>query len=76
MQYPTVNQVRAGIKEQEFVQLLKTSGLDPKRKEFKEAYEGRCQAWDSHFDEITDIDHDAPLYDYKILDNPNLEVVQ
>ena len=44
--------MRVGIKTQERVQLLLTSGLDENSDEFIEAYEGRCKAWDEYFDEI------------------------
>ena len=67
--YPTLNTILKGIKEHEKVQLQKTSGPDPASKEFQEAYEGKCEAWDSYFDEIsdfgkiTDFDHDAEIHE-------------
>ena len=50
--WPTVNQMRDGIKKQERVQLLLSSKLDENSKEFIEAYKGKCKAWDEYFDEI------------------------
>ena len=50
--------------------LYLTSGLDENSKEFIEAYEGRCKAWDEYFDEIPkkfkdkdgkEYDHNTPL---------------
>ena len=35
---PSIKQMRVGIKAQEKVQLQKSSGLDPKSKEFQEVY--------------------------------------
>ena len=36
--WPSIKQMRVGIKAQEKVQLQKSSGLDPKSKEFQEVY--------------------------------------
>ena len=44
--------MRLGILDQERVQLLESSGLDASSKEFQDAYEGRCEAWNSYFDEL------------------------
>jgi len=52
-----------GIKKQARVQLQLTLDLDPKSKEFKEVYESKCLKWDSIFNEITDTDHDTPLWE-------------
>ena len=43
------------------MQLLESSGLDSKSKEFNNAYEGRCKAWDSYFDELTLPEKTEPL---------------
>ena len=50
---PTLNQMRLGILEQEKLQLLESSRLDANSKEFQDAYEGRCEGWNSYFDELT-----------------------
>ena len=70
---PTLNEIREGIKKQQYVQLLKTSNLDPSSESFKVAYEGKCKAWDAIFDEITDTNHDEVLTD-SILLNPDHSV--
>ena len=58
---PTLNDIREGLKKQEYVQLLKSSRLDPSSEQFKQAYDGKCQAWDAIFNEITDKPHDQEL---------------
>jgi len=73
--FPTINLIKAGFKKEEYKQLLMKSGLDPESKEFKEAYDGKCQMWDNYFGEITDTDHDKPL-DPLILSDPTLFVVE
>ena len=59
--YPTINEIKEGIKKQEKVQLLLISGLHPESSDFEEAYKGKCAAWDSYFADITEIDHNKPL---------------
>ena len=44
-----------GLKEQEKVQLLLTSGLNPSSEEFHEALEGLNEAWESYFAELPKI---------------------
>ena len=44
--------MRLGILAQEKVQLLESSGLDANSKEFQDAYEGRCEGWNSYFEEL------------------------
>ena len=39
---PSINEIKTGIKKQERVQLLLTSGLEPDSDDFQEAYEGKC----------------------------------
>lgn len=41
--------------------MLLTSGLNEKSDDFKEAYEGKCLAWESYFKDITEIDHNKSL---------------
>ena len=50
--YPSLTQILSGLKEQEKVQLLLTSGLNPSSEEFHEALEGLNEAWESYFDEL------------------------
>mgnify|MGYP000067639644 CR=1 FL=1 len=50
--YPSLNQILSGLKEQEKVQLLLTSGLNPSSEEFHEALEGLNEAWESYFEEL------------------------
>jgi len=75
-----------GLKEQEKVQLLLTSGLNPSSEEFHEALEGLNEAWESYFDELpktgidywgeeSEIDHNTPLTGL-ILDSPTHPVSQ
>ena len=68
--------MREGIKAQEKVQLQKSSGLDPTSDEFQEVYEGRCGAWDSYFDEITETDHNKELKWDEELVNPTSQVAE
>ena len=49
---PSLNQILLGLKEQEKVQQLLTSGLNPSSEEFHEALEGLQEAWQSYFDEL------------------------
>ena len=49
---PSLNQILSGLKEQEKVQLLLTSGLNPSSEEFHEALEGQYEAWESYFQEL------------------------
>ena len=58
---PSINDIVEGIKKHEKVQMLLTSGLIETSDEFKEAYEGKCRAWDSFFEDITEIGHDKSL---------------
>ena len=53
--YPSLTQILSGLKEQEKVQLLLTSGLNPSSEEFHEALEGLNEAWESYFEELGDI---------------------
>ena len=46
---PSINDIKEGIKKQEKVQMLLTSGMKEDSDDFKEAYEGKCLAWDSYF---------------------------
>ena len=50
--FPSLNQILSGLKEQEKVQLLLTSGLHPSSEEFHEALEGLQEAWESYFEEL------------------------
>lgn len=59
--FPSINDILSGIKKQEKVQLLLSSGLKEESVDFKEAYKGRCLAWDSYFEHIDEIDHDKQL---------------
>ena len=49
---PSLTQILSGLKEQEKVQQLLTSGLNPSSEEFHEALEGLQEAWESYFDEL------------------------
>ena len=64
--YPSINEIKDGIKKQEKVQLLLTSGLHPESDEFQETNDERCAAWDSYFKDITEIEHNTELT-HKIL---------
>ena len=50
--FPSLSQILSGLKEQEKVQQLLTSGLNPSSEEFHEALEGLQEAWESYFDEL------------------------
>ena len=67
--------MREGIKAQEKVQLQKSSGLDPTSDEFQEVYDGKCEAWDSYFDEITETDHNKVL-SWDELSSPTSQVAE
>ena len=67
--WPSINEIVSGIKKQERVQMQLRSGMNPTSDEFLEAYEGKCEAWDSYFEHITEIDHDEELT-YDILESP------
>ena len=73
--FPTINEIKEGIKKQEKVQLLLTSGLHPESGDFEEAYEGKCAAWDSYFADITDYDHNEPLND-ELLYSPTSQTTE
>ena len=53
--YPSLAQILLGLKEQQRVQLLLTSGLNPSSEEFHEALEGLNEAWESYFEELPKI---------------------